>query len=298
MNRILLIGPTGQVGWELQRSLMPLGEVIPSGRTACDPHLRMDCTDPASVQRIIRDIHPTLIVNAAAYTAVDQAEKEPDLAMVVNGVTPGVMAETAKAIGAGLVHYSTDYVFRGDNPKPQTETDIADPQNVYGRTKLAGEEAIRAVGIPYLIFRTSWVYGLKGQNFLLTMLRLAKEREEIRVVDDQFGAPTWSRMIAEVTAQILAQGVRDFPKFCEQHQGLYHLTASGQTTWYDFTKAILLLDPNVQTHQVRHVIAIPTEDYPLPAKRPTYSVLDGSKLLATFGMQLPDWQKSLELVWL
>lgn len=229
--RILLTGNTGQVGWELERTLMPLGEVVAVGRKASPTQL--DLANLASIRPVIQTVQPDLIVNAAAYTAVDQAETEPDLALRVNGTAPGVIAEEAKRLGIPLIHYSTDYVFDGQKQSPYIETDTPDPVNIYGHTKLAGEVAIQQVGGGFLIFRTSWVYGLRGKNFLMTMLKLAREREELRIVDDQIGAPTWSRAIAETTAQIVAQGVQDIREFCDQYRGLYHLSAGGQTSWYE-----------------------------------------------------------------
>ena len=198
-RKILLTGKNGQVGWELERSLQPLGQVIAFDRSG------LDLASPDSIRAVIREVKPELIVNPAAYTAVDKAESEPDLAMAVNGVAPGIIAEEAKRLGAALIHYSTDYVFDGTKAEPYTEDDVPKPINVYGKTKLAGEQAVQAIGVPHLIFRTSWVYGMRGKNFLLTILRMAKEKDELRIVDDQFGAPTWSRMIAETTAQVLAQ---------------------------------------------------------------------------------------------
>lgn len=292
--KILLIGKNGQVGWELQRTLAPLGFVA-----AVDRH-GMDLADPDSIRNAIRQIKPDLIVNAAAYTAVDKAESEPDLAMAINGTAPGIMAEEAKRLGAALVHYSTDYVFDGTKAAPYTEEDTPNPLNVYGQTKLAGERAIQAAGVPHLIFRTSWVYGQRGKNFLLTILRLAKERDELKIVADQIGAPTWSRMIAEASAQILAQC---FSPLTTSHfpladlSGLYHLTAAGRTSWHGFTRAIL--DESARTPVTTclspRLIPIATAEYPLPAPRPSFSLLANDKLLKTFGIGLPAWEASLAL---
>lgn len=244
--KILLTGVTGQIGWELQRALMTLGEVIPVGRNITNASLRMDLVQPDTIRSIIREVKPDLIVNPAAYTAVDKAESEPELAMMVNGIAPGVMAEEAKRLGAAMVHYSTDYVFDGTSQVPYTESDIPNPQNVYGETKLAGEKAIQAVELPHLIFRTSWVYGMRGKNFLLTMLKLGKEREELRIVDDQIGAPTWSRAIAETTAQVLSGVSGNVSDFLVDKGGLYHLSASGKTSWYGFARAIFENDVSKQ----------------------------------------------------
>jgi dTDP-4-dehydrorhamnose reductase len=294
MTRILLTGSTGQVGWELQRTLMTLGEVITAGRESSS--LRMDMSNPDTIRYVIREVQPDLIVNPAAYTAVDKAETEPELAMAVNGTAPGVIAEEAKLLGAGVIHYSTDYVFNGNQPTPYTEQDQPDPQNIYGKTKLAGEKAIQAVDVPHLILRTSWVYGLRGKNFLLTMLKLAREREELKVVDDQVGAPTWSRLIAASTAQILSQGTQDLNGFLSSNSGIYHLTATGQTSWYNFAKAIFEHDPNPSEQKLKNLLPIPSEQYPTPAKRPAYSSLDTQKIYHTFGLVLPSWQRNLELV--
>ncbi|MDO9064018.1 MAG: dTDP-4-dehydrorhamnose reductase, partial [Sulfuricella sp.] len=226
--KILLIGKNGQVGWELQRTLATLGDVVAIDRQG------MDLANPDSIRSAIRIIRPDLIANAAAYTAVDKAESEPELAMAINGIAPGIMAEEAKRLGAAMIHYSTDYVFDGTKTSPYTEEDAPNPLSVYGKTKFAGEQAILAVGIPHLIFRTSWVYGLRGRNFLQTILRLAKERDELKVVDDQIGAPTWSRMIAEATSQILAQSflpLTPHPSLLTQYGGIYNLTAAGRTSW-------------------------------------------------------------------
>jgi dTDP-4-dehydrorhamnose reductase len=294
--KILLTGVTGQVGWELQRTLMTLGEVIAVGRNPNNTNWYMDLAQPDSIRHLIREVRPDLIVNPAAYTAVDKAESEPDLAMAINGIAPGVMAEEAKRLGAAIIHYSTDYVFDGTYAMPYTESDKPDPQNIYGKTKLAGEQAIAAVDVPHLVLRTSWVYGGRGKNFLLTMLKLAREREEIRVVDDQIGAPTWSRMIAEVTAQILAQASGNVSSFLASKSGIYHLSASGQTSWYGFAKSIFAHDAKRSQLKLKILTAIASSEYPTAATRPAYSLLNSQKLSHTFGITLPHWQKTLELV--
>lgn len=280
---ILLTGKNGQVGWELQRTLAPLGEVVALDRQ------QLDLSNPAQIRERVREIKPGLIVNAAAYTTVDRAEAEPELAMAVNGTAPGILAEEAKRAGAAIIHYSTDYVFDATKTTPYTEEDAPNPINVYGRTKLAGEQAIQAVGVPHLILRTSWVYGMRGKNFLLTILRLAREREELTIVHDQIGAPTWSRTIAEATAQILASGA-----WPASAGGTYHLTASGSTTWYGFAKAILALDPKPSEQVCKRLIPIPTAAYPTPARRPAYSVLSNAKLKADFDVVLPGWKQGLK----
>jgi dTDP-4-dehydrorhamnose reductase len=293
--RILLTGVNGQVGWELRRSLMTLGEVIPASRDGGNGILKMDLSQPESLRDVIRDIQPQLIVNAAAYTAVDRAESESELAMAVNGIAPGVLAEEAKRCGAALIHYSTDYVFDGTKKAPYVESDRTNPLNVYGQTKLAGEQAIQAVDVPHLIFRTSWVYGLRGKNFLLTMLKLAREREELKVVGDQIGSPTWCWTIAQATAQIVAQGLGNWPEFMENQSGLYHLTSTGETSWYGFAKRIFELTEGLEERVLKSVLPIGSEFYPSPTKRPDYSLLGVDELERSFGLRLPKWDEALEV---
>jgi len=283
--RIMLTGKNGQVGWELQRTLAPLGEVVALDRR------QLDLSDSKQIRELVREIKPNLIVNAAAYTAVDKAESEPEIAMAINGVAPGILAEEAKRIGAAIIHYSTDYVFDGNKTSPYTEDDTPNPLNEYGRTKLAGEQAVKAAGSPYIILRTGWVYGTHGKNFLLTILRLAHEREELSIVDDQTGAPTWSRMLAEATAQILSD---DYNALTAK-RGIYHMTASGSTTWYGFSKAIIELDPNLKEQVCKYVRPILSAEYPTPARRPAYSVLSNAKLKAAFEVALPGWEQGLNL---
>lgn len=283
-QKIMLTGSNGQVGWELQRTLAPLGAVIALDRQ------QLDLAKPDQIRARVRAIKPDIIVNAAAYTAVDQAEAEPELAMAVNGIAPGILAEEAQRIDAVVVHYSTDYVFDGTKTVPYTENDQPNPVNVYGKTKLAGEQAIQAVGGTHLILRTSWVYGMRGKNFLQTILRLARERDELKIVDDQLGAPTWSRMIAEATAQIIGQS---YPLLREK-RGIYNLSAGGQTSWYGFAGGILRHAAHLIPHTI-HLYSVPTSEYPTPARRPAYSVLANAKLEKAFGIVLPDWEKGLEL---
>ena len=283
--KILVTGRGGQVGYELMRSLQTLGQVTGMDRQG------MDLANLDQVREVIRSIKPDLIVNPAAYTAVDQAESEPALAMLVNGQAPGVIAEEAARIGARMVHYSTDYVFDGRKKGLYAEDDLPCPINVYGQSKLAGERAIAATGVQHLIFRTSWVYGMRGKNFLLTMMRLAKERDELRIVDDQHGAPTWSRTIADATANMLTQAVyaADPEEWWEQQGGLYHLTAQGTTSWFGFAHAIL--DPS----SVKPILLpISSSEYPTPAARPANSGMDCSRLLKTLG-NLPEWRSALAL---
>jgi len=292
--KILLVGRQGQVAHELRRSLACLGNLI-----SLDRHtpLRLDLADPDSIVQCVRDIRPALIVNAAAYTAVDRAETETELAYAINGTAPGILAEEARALGAGLIHFSTDYVFPGDASVPYQETDATGPGNVYGHSKLKGEQAIQQVGVPHYILRTAWVYGLRGQNFLLTMLRLMREREVVRVVDDQQGAPTWSRAIAEATALMIARSLSDRGFETGGREGIYHLTASGSTHWFGFAAAIrtgaiakgLLPDSSAVLEPIS------TAGYPTPAKRPAYSVLNTDKLAQHFGCRLPHWEDSLSL---
>jgi len=285
--RILLIGKIGQVGWELRRTLAPLG------RITCVDFPEIDLTRDDSIRRWVREIRPNIVINAAAYTAVDKAESEPDKAMKINGVAPGILADEAKQLGALLVHYSTDYVFDGAKIAPYVEGDAPNPLGAYGRTKQAGDEAVRAIGGAHLIFRLCWVYGARGQNFMLTMMRLAREREKLRVVGDQVGCPTWSRMIAETTTLALKQAVAagDLDAFT----GTYHLAASGITSWHGFADAIVKLMP-AEGRKCVQVEAISTAEYPTPTKRPAYSVLACGKLERTFGLRLPHWEESLKQV--
>lgn len=283
--KILVTGKNGQVGYELVRSLQPLGEVIGVDRSV------MDLADLDQVRDVIRRIKPDLIVNSAAYTAVDKAESEPELAMRINGLAPGVMAEEAARLGARLVHFSTDYVFDGTKQEPYTEKDMPCPINVYGESKLAGERAIAATGVSHLIFRTSWVYGMRGKNFLLTMMRLAAERDTLRIVADQHGAPTWCRTIADVSAAILNQSrvAEDVNDWWRKHGGLYHLTAQGSTSWLGFADALLDAAPAKP-----ELVPINSDDYPVAATRPANSRLSCALLMSRFS-QLPDWRDALQL---
>ena len=303
---ILLTGRTGQVGSKLLLLLPEIGDVV-----APDRH-ELDLLNPDSIRRAVREIRPELIINAAAYTAVDAAETQEAEAQAINANAPGVLAEEAEKIGAAVVHYSTDYVFDGSKRTPYVEGDSAAPINVYGKTKLAGERAVRAAGVPHMIFRTAWVYSTRSRNFLRTILRLATEREELRVVRDQFGAPTWSRDIAETTVKILAQLSSQDSSAASSFSrvsGIYHLTAAGETTWYDFARAILEeaahLAPAVEWFEeatrgrpliTKRIIPITTAEYPTPAARPAFSVLSNSHLIQTFGIGLPDWRTRLRLV--
>ena len=281
--RILVTGKEGQVGWELQRTLAVLGEVIVADRSV------IDLANPEQAAAAVRQIKPQVIVNAAAYTAVDKAESEEALARSVNALTPGAMAAEAKKLGALFVHYSTDYVFDGQAIQPYLETDGVAPASAYGRTKEEGEQLIRESGANHLILRTAWVYGVRGKNFLLTMLRLAKERDRLRVVGDQVGCPTWSRMIAEATAVLVARnsevGVAE----------TVNLTSQGQTSWHGFASAIVAEGAKLGLCKDIPVDAISTADYPTPAKRPPYSVLSTKKLSERFGIELPHWDEALKM---
>jgi len=293
VRRILLVGNQGQVGWELRRSLAPLGEVIAVGRQTT-PHA-LDLGQPGEIIPLVEAIQPAWIVNAAAYTAVDKAEQEPELARSINAIAPGLLAEAAGRVGAQLVHYSTDYVFDGMASNPYKEYDNPNPQGIYGLTKLEGEEAVTKSGCDWLILRTAWVYGTRGHNFMRTMRRLAREREELRVVADQRGAPTWSRHIAEATAQILAQLGEDRAAW-HRACGVYHLTSAGEATWHDFASAIVEHQRQHESIACQRITPITAADYPTPAKRPAYSVLDCNKLAGTFGIRLPGWREALSQV--
>ncbi len=281
---ILLTGVNGQVGWELQRTLATLGTVFAPRRD------ELNLADGHTIRDMVQRIRPQLIVNPAAYTAVDKAESDTETARAINAIAPAILAEEAKKIHASLLHFSTDYVFDGSKAGSWHETDATAPLGVYGATKLEGEQAIAAQGISYIILRTSWVYSLRGNNFLLTMQRLFRERNALNIVNDQFGAPTWSRMIAEASAQIITQKPFSDPNL----SGIYHLTCGGTTNWYDFARAILARTTLPDGHHLA-LSPIPASQYPTPAKRPGNSVLDNSKLMRAFGLQLPDWERALAL---
>ena len=303
--KILLTGKNGQLGDDLQHMLPRLGDVV-----ATDSE-QLDLARPDEIRRVIREVRPTFIVNAAAYTAVDQAENDEPAARAINTEALAVLAEEAKKIGAALIHYSTDYVFDGCKNLPYDEHDQPNPINVYGMTKLVGEQGIRNSGVDHLIFRTAWLYSTRGKNFLLTILRLATQRAELRIVHDQIGAPTWSREIASATVKTLEQLYTgtDIAVAWAERGGTYHMTAGGKTNWHEFAEAILEEAAQTRntatwfrgaTHgkelQTRRVIPIATSDYPTPARRPAYSVLSNSKFNRVFGIQLPDWRKQLKQV--
>lgn len=291
--RILLLGATGQVGWELLRALQPLGQVISAGRNSAAQSV--DFARPESLRATLRELKPQVIVNAAAYTAVDKAEDDSELAYAVNAESPRVLAEEAAALRAGLIHFSTDYVFDGLRNQPYREHDPVNPLSVYGRSKLAGEESIVASSAAHAIFRTQWVYGTRGNNFLLTMQRLARERPQLNVVNDQFGAPTWCRLLAEATAGVLAQAHGDPAGLLRERSGVFHLTCTGQCSWFDFASAIVARTLPKPGGELARVNAITTAEYPTKARRPAYSVLNNARFQQTFGLCLPDWQTGLEL---
>ncbi|MGA9449947.1 MAG: dTDP-4-dehydrorhamnose reductase [Verrucomicrobiia bacterium] len=285
--KILLLGKNGQVGWELRRALAPLAEVV-----AVD-YPEINFTDTVTLRALVAAHDPSVVVNAAAYTAVDKAETEKELCRQINAVAPGVLAEAAKKVGALMVHYSTDYIFDGTKTSPYAESDAPNPLGAYGRSKLEGDQAVKASGADHLIFRLCWVYGARGQNFMITIQRLARERETLRVVGDQFGCPTWSRMIAEATAQALKQVMAGADR--SAYNGEYHLAAGGQANWHEFASRIIEWMPDGE-RKCRAVERITTSEYPLPARRPAYSVLDCGKLQKTFGLRLPHWEASLRQV--
>ncbi|MFZ0690035.1 MAG: dTDP-4-dehydrorhamnose reductase [Acidobacteriaceae bacterium] len=288
--RVLIVGGAGQVGRELQRSFASFGDIVAVDRES------LDIAIPEEIRALIRRVRPQVILNAAAYTAVDRAESEPELAMAINGDAPRVLAEEARSSDALLVHYSTDYVFDGSKAAPWIEDDAPYPLSVYGASKLAGEEAIRKVGGRYLIFRTSWVYGPHGNNFLLTMLRLGRERDVLRVVDDQHGAPTSSIEIANATRVIAEGALAGRFGESEARAGLYHMTCSGVTTWCGFAQAIFAHTEHRLDRRVPEVKAIASSEFPTAAKRPANSVLSNAKLRASFGVALAPWETALEAV--
>jgi dTDP-4-dehydrorhamnose reductase len=284
--KILLLGKNGQVGWELQRSLTPLGELVALDRRDAD------LSHPEPLRERVRQLRPAVVVNAAAYTAVDKAESEPVLAHAINALAPGALAEVAHEVGALLVHFSTDYVFDGSGDAPRAEAAPTGPLSVYGQTKLEGEQRIQAACDRHLILRTSWVHAARGGNFARTMLRLAQEREELKVIDDQIGAPTGADLIADVTAHAIRQAVRD--PAC---MGVHHLAAAGETSWHGYARFVLDMARELQPGLVlraREVLPIPTSAYPTPARRPLNSRLDTTRLRQTFGLYLPHWKTGVQ----
>ncbi|MDO9235725.1 MAG: dTDP-4-dehydrorhamnose reductase [Aquabacterium sp.] len=294
--KILLLGKGGQVGWELQRALAPLGELLAfdfdTPGPAQAPDLRADFSQPDQVAQLVRLLKPDVIVNAAAHTAVDKAESEPLLASQINAQTPGLIAVEAARLGALLVHYSTDYVFDGSGHAARNEASVTGPLSVYGQTKLEGEQAIQASGCRHLIFRTSWVYAARGGNFARTMLRLAAERDQLKVISDQIGAPTGADLLADVTAHAIRAVAAQ-----ADLSGLYHVAASGETSWFDYAKFVIeWARANGQSIKVAPdaILPIPTSDYPTPAQRPLNSRLDTSHIQRALGLSLPHWQQGVE----
>ena len=286
---ILLIGKNGQLGWELNRTLALLGRV-----EAVD-YPEIDLADEPAVRAWVRECKPEVIVNAAAYTAVDRAESEPDQAMAINGTAPGILAEEAQRSGAALVHYSSDYVYDGTKGEVYTEGDQPTPLSVYGWSKLAGDQNIQQVGGAYLILRTAWVYSLRVGGFVQKVLGWARQNETLRIVSDQVGSPTWARMLAEVTAQVLAKAGDDFVPWLGERRGMYHLGGEGAVSRLEWAKAILKYDPNPGEQIVKEVLPALTSEFPTPAQRPLYSPLKCDLFADTFGLRLPDWELALRL---
>jgi dTDP-4-dehydrorhamnose reductase len=289
MMRILLLGKYGQLGWELHRTLAPLGEVIAL------EYPEIDLSQEADAPRVVRQVRPQVIVNASAYTAVDRAESESGLAYAINARTPGILAEEARHLGAALIHYSTDYVFDGGKGNPYEEGDVPNPLGVYGRSKLEGERAIEQVGGAYLILRTSWVYSLRRDSFVTKVLQWSRKQSSLRVVDDQVSNPTWARMLAEVTAQLLVKGREDILTWLGERGGLYHLAGDGFASRLAWAQAILRCDPHKDEQVTREVLPASTLDFPTPAQRPLFSALDCQKFARTFDLRLPPWEEALQL---
>lgn len=287
--RILLLGNTGQLGWELERTLAPLGEL-----NACDYPL-IDLADMKSIRQVFRAWQPDVLINAAAYTAVDRAEVEPELAKAINTIAPAIMAEEALHVGATFVHFSTDYVFDGLTETPYLETDLPNPLSVYGHTKLAGEQAVQQVGGAYLILRTSWVYSLRRDSFVNKVLGWARTQSSIKLVTDQISGPTWARMLAEVTSQLINLGGEDFFGWFSEHHGLYHLAGSGYCSRLEWGQQVLQLDPHKEEQVVHELLPAVTAEFPTPARRPLFSALNCDHFFRTFHLQLPDWKVALKL---
>ena len=287
--RIVLFGKDGQLGWEFQRILPVLGEVITLGRQ------EVNVSDLNSLEKNLEELKPGLIINASAYTEVDRAEAEPELAMKINAMAPGVMAEMARKRNSVFIHYSTDYVFDGKSKHPYGEDDRTDPLNLYGQSKLRGEHNIQQAGEAYLILRTSWVYSLRGNSFVNKVLGWARKNETLKIVSDQVSNPTWARMLAEITALTIAQHNSDFLKTIREKRGVYHLAGSGYTSRYEWAKEILAHDPNRFEQVVQNIEPATSEEFPTPAARPLFSALDCTRFKETFGLQLPDWASTLKL---
>jgi dTDP-4-dehydrorhamnose reductase len=287
--RVLLLGENGQLGWELRRALATFGEVI-----ALD-YPQIDLTRLEQARRVIKRIKPQVIINATAYTSVDGAESEPEVAMAINRDAPSIIAEEAKALGAALIHYSTDYVFDGKKSEPYVETDLPNPVNTYGQSKLAGEHEITQIGGTYLILRTSWLYSLRGETFVNKVLKWSRQYETLRIVEDQVGSPTWCRMLAEATVQVLAMGRIELVGWLADRRGLYHLAGDGYISRYEWAQEILKYNPRPQEQVTREVLPSLTSEFPTPAPRPLFSALNCNRFYKTFGIRLPDWRDALRL---
>ena len=287
--RIVLFGKNGQLGWEFQRILPILGEVIALGRD------EVDVSNFREIQKFLDELKPDLIINTSAYTDVDQAEKEPELAMKINAAAPGVMAEAARKNRTVFIHYSTDYVFDGNGDIPYTEKDLANPLNVYGKSKLEGEENVKQAGDAYLILRTSWVYSVRGNSFVNKVLGWARKNETLKIVSDQISNPTWARMLAEITSFMVAQSNSNLLEIVRKRRGIYHVAGRGFTSRYEWAKQILANDPNLSEQVVRNLEPAQSEDFPTPALRPLFSALDCTRFEDTFDLQLPDWSNMLKL---
>jgi len=291
--RILLLGKIGQLGWELRRTLPPLGEIF------VFDYPEIDLAQPESLRELVQKIGPHVIVNATAYTAVDRAEAEPQLALAINGLAPGILAEVALQVKSVLIHYSTDYVFDGAKGSLYLETDLPNPLNIYGSSKLVGERAISEVGGAYLILRTSWVYSLRRDSFVMKVLEWSRQKQNLRVVSDQVGNPTWARMLAEASAQLLAiaarNSTRDINAWFQERRGIYHLAGGGFTSRLEWARAILKYDPHREEQLTHEILSALTSDFPTPAKRPLFSALDCQKFSDVFDLRLPDWEDALHL---
>jgi len=287
--KILLLGNTGQLGWELHRTLLTLGDLV-----ALD-YPQIDMSNPDNIRSVVRKHEPELIINATAYTNVDKAESEPDLAMAINSLGPGILAEEAKSLKSALIHYSTDYVFDGRKGEPYTEEDQPTPLSVYGETKLAGEQAVQSVGGAYLIFRTSWVYSLRRPCFVTKVLQWSRKHETLRIVDDQISTPTWARTLAEASAQVVALGCGTIHDFMIDNRGLYHLSGGGYCSRFDWAKEILALDPNKEEQLTKEILPAKSSDFPTPATRPTVSTLNCTKFISRFTLYMKPWDVVLAI---
>jgi dTDP-4-dehydrorhamnose reductase len=289
MKHILLLGKIGQLGWELKRTLAPLGDL-----TALD-YPEIDLVQYDSLRPLLRSLRPDVIVNATAYTAVDQAESEKEIALAINGHAPGVMAEEARSLGAVLIHYSTDYVFDGRKGRSYVETDETRPLGMYGQSKLAGEVAIQEAGGAYLILRTSWVYSLRRDSFVTKVLEWSRRQESLRIVDDQVSNPTWCRMLAEISGLLLAKGGDSLHGWVSERRGVYHLAGEGGASRFEWARAILEMDPRREEQVTRELLPAATSEFPAPAERPLYSALNCDRFSETFGLRLPPWEAALQL---